>query len=299
MEPRRPPIFLITGLIIGIALGILYAWVLVPVETIETQPQDLRADFKEAYRVLIARAYQSNQDLNRAEARLALLGDDDPVRMLSVQAQLTLGDEGQEAAARALGQLAAAMQGEVEPVSDTDSPIQSATPAELSNSTPTPSIAIVTPTTTRQANQNETPTGTATPGGPTPTEGTVIPTLTSTLTPTSTATPGPPFVLDSIQLACDPELDPPLIQVSVFDAAGTPVPGVAILISWETNTNRFITGLKPEFGLGYADFQMDPAITYSLRLEDGGAPVNSITGRLCEDADEPYWGSWQFNFVQP
>ncbi len=296
MEPRRSPVYLITGLILGIALGILYAWVLVPVETIETQPQDLRADFKEAYRVLIARAYQSNHDINRAEARLALLGDDDPVRVLSVQAQLTLGEEGQESAARALGQLAAAMQGEIEPVSETNNPVQSATPAELSNATPTPTIEIVTPTATRRANQNTTPTES---GGPTPTEGTIIPTLTPTLPPTATATPGPPFVLDSIQLACDPDIDPPLIQVSVFDAADNPVPGVAILISWETNTNRFVTGLKPEYGLGYADYQMDPAITYSLRLEDGSAPVNSITGRLCEDADEPYWGSWQFNFVQP
>lgn len=297
MEPRRSPIYLITGLILGVALGILYTWVLVPVETIETQPIDLRADFKDAYRVLIARAYQSNYDLDRAEARLALVGDEDPVRALSVQAQLTLGEEGQENAARALGLLAAAIQGN--PPSNTDNPVQSATPAELSNTTPSPTTELTTPTATQQADQSNNPTQTATPGGPTPTEGTIIPTLTPTLPPTATATPGPPFVLDTIQLACDPDIDPPLIQVSVSDAAGNPVPGVAILITWETNTNRFVTGLKPEYGLGYADYTMDPAITYSLRLEDGGAPVNSITGRMCEDAEEPYWGSWQFNFVQP
>jgi hypothetical protein len=288
---------LITGLILGVALGILYAWVLVPVETIETTPQDLRADFKDSYRVLIARSYQSNYDLNRAEARLSLLGDEDPVRMLSVQAQLTLGEEGQEDTARALGLLAAALQGNPQP--NTGNPGSSATPAKVSNTTPSPTIEIITPTATQPADLSATPAESATPGGPTPTEGTVIPTLTPTLPPTATATPGPPFVLDTIQLACDPDIDPPLIQVSVSDAAGNPVPGVAILITWETNTNRFVTGLKPEYGLGYADYVMDPAITYSLRLEDGGAPVNSITGRLCEDAAEPYWGSWQFNFVQP
>lgn len=295
---RRPPIYLITGLILGVALGVLYAWVLVPVETIETHPQDLRADFKEAYRVLIARAYQANYDLNRAEARLALLGDEDPARVLAVQAQLTLSQEGQEDAARALGLLAAALQGNLP--SDGDTPAEDPLPTPTENSGESaPPTEEATPTATQQTALNTTPAATETPGGPTPTEGTIIPTLTATMPPTATATPGPPFVLDSIQLACDPNIDPPLIQVNVFDAAGNPVPGVAILITWETNTNRFVTGLKPEYGLGYADYQMNPAITYSLRLEDSNAPVNSITGRQCEDAAEPYWGSWQFDFVQP
>lgn len=294
---RRPPIYLITGLIIGVALGILYAWILVPVETIETHPQDLRADFKEDYRVLIARAYQSNYDLDRAIARLALLGDNDPARVLAVQAQLTLGEAGQEDAARALGLLAAALQGEIQ--STPAASEENASPTSTSNTTPNTTEAASTPTATRQAAQSTPPTDTGEADSPTPTEGTIIPTLTPTSPPTATPTAGPPFVLDSIQLVCDPNIDPPLIQVDVSDAAGSPVPGVAILITWDTNTNRFITGLNAEYGLGYADFQMDPAITYSLRLEDGGSPVNSITGRLCEDADEPYWGSWLFNFIQP
>ncbi|MCB2178646.1 hypothetical protein KQH61_04440 [bacterium] len=293
MDSRRPPIYLITGLILGVALGILYAWVLTPVETIETTPADLRADFKEDYRVLIARSYQANYDLNRAEARLALLGDAAPARALAVQAQLTLGEEGQEDAARALGLLAAALQGD----------LQAAPTSENEDTLPTPTGSVTpeasAPTATRQVAQATTPAPAQTTGGPTATVGTVIPTLTPTLPPTATPTAGPPFVLDSIQLVCNPNIDPPLIQVNVADAAGNPVPGVAILISWDTHTNRFVTGLNADYGLGYADYQMDPAITYSLQLEEGSAPVNSITGRQCEDATEPYWGSWQFNFVQP
>jgi len=172
---------------------------------------------------------------------------------------------------------------------------EDALPTPTGSTTPEASA----PTATLQVAVSTSPVSTQTAGGPTATAGTIIPTLTPTSPPTATATAGPPFVLDSIQLVCDPDIDPPLIQVNVADAAGNPVPGVAILISWDTNTNRFVTGLNANYSLGYADYQMDPAITYSLQLEEGSSPVNSITGRQCEDASEPYWGSWQFNFVQP
>ncbi len=300
MNNRRSPFYLITGLILGIALGIAYGWIWTPAELIESRPQDLRADFKDAYRELIARAYEANQDLGRASQRLALLGDEDPARALAVQAQLTLGQDGSAEVARVLGALAADLQGGGQ-ASTASSGLSlaenspSLTPSttnilESATSTPADSEPSATPTqdissqTTRTPNQTvETPT----------------PTLTSTPTPTPTATPGPPFVLLDIPLECNPEIDPPLIQVYVFDGAGNPVPGVAILVSWDGNTNRFVTGLKPEYGLGYADFTMDPSVTYSLRLEAGGDPITSITGRLCEDQDEPYWGSWRLNFVQP
>ncbi len=74
---------------------------------------------------------------------------------------------------------------------------------------------------------------------------------------------------------------------------------MAILVFWEGKADRFVTGLKPSFGLGYADFEMDPLKTYTLRLENGGDPIQSITGELCEDDGDPFYGSWVFNFVQP
>ena len=106
-NPGRAPLYLLTGLVLGIVFGVLYAWLWIPVEAFEASPSVLRADFKDAYRELVARAYISNSDLGRAEARLVLLGDDDPVRELSVQAQLSLGQGGSADAARALGILAA------------------------------------------------------------------------------------------------------------------------------------------------------------------------------------------------
>ncbi len=57
MNDRKPPIYLVTGLILGLVFGVVYAWMLAPEETLETNPVMLREDFKDAYRELIARAY--------------------------------------------------------------------------------------------------------------------------------------------------------------------------------------------------------------------------------------------------
>jgi len=295
MRSRRPPIYLLTGLIIGLALGMVYAWVLTPAEALETEPAVLREDFKDAYRELIARAYLANGDLGRAAARLALLEDEDPVRALAVQAQLTLG-QGENGPARALGLLAAAIQGEIDGVPIAGETLMPTQPANSgSPAAPTATQAAEPSPTSNSANPS------ATPDNNDNNTAALSPTasITPTASPTASPTPGPPFVLLDIQFECNPAIDPPLIKIYVTDGAGAPVPGVAALISWDGNTNRFVTGLKPAYGLGYADFEMDPAVTYSLRLEDGGDPINSITGRLCEDSAEPFYGSWRFNFVQP
>jgi hypothetical protein len=297
--PRRPPYYLLTGFILGIILGVVYGWVLTPVDSLEAHPEDLRDNFKDAYREMIARAYVANNDLGRAESRLALLGDPDPARALAVQAQLTLGEGSSENAARALGHLAAALDDNTSslPLAGGNTPTPN--PADPLEDTPAATTAGEN-ISEGQPSQTLPPGGTPTPS-PTqmPTNLTPSVVLTDTPTPTATATPGPPFILVDVPLVCNPNIDPPLIQVYVYDASGNQVPGVAVIVTWEGNSNRFVTGLKPEFGVGYADFTMDPAKTYTLRLEDGGDPVTDITGRQCEDRDEPYWGTWRLNFVQP
>jgi hypothetical protein len=292
-EGGRSPFYLLTGLVIGIVLGVLYSWLWIPAEALEAHPADLRDDFKDAYRELIARAYTSNSDLGRAEARLALLGDSDPARELAVQAQLSLGQEGASDAARALGILAAHLQEGQESTSIAIAYPQTATPGgglgTDDGGSPVPEVSA-----TPRATSTPPPGGTATPTATI----TLTPTITTTPlpSPTPTATQGAPFVLVDYALVCDELIDPPLIQVYVFDASGNPVPGVEIVITWDGGINRFLTGLKPEFGLGYADYAMDPAVSYTLRLEDGGDPVDGLTGRTC---DEGFLGSWRLNFTQP
>jgi len=65
---------LLTGLIIGLAAGLIYGWTLRPVEYIDTTPDSLRADYRTDYVLMVAEAYASDYDLDLAQMRLAALG---------------------------------------------------------------------------------------------------------------------------------------------------------------------------------------------------------------------------------
>jgi hypothetical protein len=75
MGEQRGPWYLLTGLAIGLALGLVYAWWINPVAYVNTAPASLRPDSKEAYRSLIAAAFGANGNLERARVRLSLLKD--------------------------------------------------------------------------------------------------------------------------------------------------------------------------------------------------------------------------------
>jgi hypothetical protein len=93
MNPRREfPYYLVTGAILGILAGLLVSWVLLPVQYVNTSPVTLRADYKDEYRGLIAAAYQSTGDLERARTRLGVLGDPDPSAVLLEQSLRASGD---------------------------------------------------------------------------------------------------------------------------------------------------------------------------------------------------------------
>ena len=99
------PWFLLTGLIIGLAIGLIIALLILPVEQQVALPAELSPAAKAEYRLMIARAYQANADLLRAQSRLALLADPDPVSALEAQAQALLASGDAEADARALADL--------------------------------------------------------------------------------------------------------------------------------------------------------------------------------------------------
>lgn len=66
------------GTLLGLAGGLYYAWLINPVEYVETAPHSLRQDFREDYLALIGAAYAGTGDLARARARLALFPELDP-----------------------------------------------------------------------------------------------------------------------------------------------------------------------------------------------------------------------------
>jgi hypothetical protein len=278
MSNNKGPWYLLTGLVIGVVIGILYAWLVQPVQYTNTTPASLQPIFKDRYRSLIALAYLTNSDMVRASARLELLKDEDAYKTLSEQAQRSLA-EGLLQEARALGLLAASL-AQISPTVDPNSqssPVVPVTGTQPSLLTGTPVVAVTPPSS-----------GT----------GDSLPTLFSQST--GTITPGAPFILQSIEPVCDPDLDEALIQVIVQDAAEQPVPGVEIVVNWEGGENHFFTGLIPELGLGYADFSMAEGTIYTLRLARVGEPITGITPTACEeDGAKPYWGSWRLVFSQP
>lgn len=148
-------------------------------------------------------------------------------------------------------------------------------------------------------------------GGPVPTA-TSVPevTTTSQASPTSaptarvtaipTPTPQPSFLIDRVEKICDPNLASPLIEVLVIDSQGNQLPGVEIHVLWDQGEDRFVTGMKPELGIGYADFEMQLDRTYSVRIANSRDPVTELRSEPCTPTTgEPYPGSWRLTFRVP
>lgn len=250
------------GLALGVAIGLYYAWVLNPVEYVDTSPSSLRTSYQEEYLTMIADAYDATGDLQRARARLSLFDLPDPPEVLGALAQRQLAEDGTQDEARALARLAADL-------------------AEQPTAQPTE---------TTGAGRSATPTPSPTSRPP-----------TRRPPPTATATPAEQaaFELAELDELCDTDLQPPLLQVVVENAEGDPVPGVEVTVIWDQGQDHFYTGLKPELGEGYGDFTLEPDVTYTVTLAGGEAPVPSVRSEACEsDSGEPFPGSVRLHFVQ-
>jgi hypothetical protein len=288
--------YLLTGFVIGAVIGLAYTWAVSPLRYVDTPPAALRENFKDDYRALIAAAFAANGDLARANARLALLEEQDAYRAVASQAQQTLAQGGSSGDARALGLLAAALRQAAESGSGSEASATAApqgpTPAVGTELPPTAIASSITVTPTLSAGSTLTPTTRPTR--------TSTPTRTPLPSRTPTATPGAPFELADQEAVCDPDLGQPLLQVLVLDAAGQPVPGVAVIVRWSSGEERFFTGFKPELGVGYADFTMVPGVGYSLALVDGGGEVQDLSAQECAGPrGSRYWGGWSLTFIQP
>ncbi len=72
-------------MIIGIALGLVYGWVIDPIEYTDVTPNILRADFRADYVLMVAEAHQSEQDSETSVRRLATLrvGSESPAQIVA------------------------------------------------------------------------------------------------------------------------------------------------------------------------------------------------------------------------
>jgi hypothetical protein len=286
---KRFPWETILVLAAGIGLGLLYAWMIAPVRYINTTPNTLRADFKDQYRMLIAASYASTHDLARAKSRLGLLGDADPVQALTAQAQRML----------ASGQPFDVVQQVALLADDLQSGVVHIPPTAITET----NISAEPPTSTPSAPLPETETPQATPAESPTTEivNTIIP-LTITPRPTHTPTPtaGAPFVLLSNDKVCNPNLTDGLMQISVIDSRHHQMPGVEIIITWDGGEEHFFTGFKPEIANGYADYAMQPNVTYTVRIAASGTPIPDLIAPACTDSGgQTYTGGLHLTFQQP
>ncbi|MGE5122917.1 MAG: hypothetical protein ACM3H7_00245 [Acidobacteriaceae bacterium] len=293
MKPdRRGSWYLLTGAVVGVAMGLVYSWMISPVQYIDAPPYALRADFKDEYRILVAAAYMYNHDLVRAEDRLVQLKEDHPAQNLALQAQRAFEQGHPQAEVRALGILAMELgQGLTPPAASSTQTAPPNNPSTIDdkNFTPAATLSEGQPTSTSQ---------------PSSTQGEIANTPGDNVQVTHVvlATPatGASYVLTDSALVCNPEQPKPMIQVIVQDSAGSPLPGIELVVTWEDGQDHFFTGLQPELGLGYADFLMTPKVAYSLTLANGEQVVSMLTAGECQAQDQsPYWGSWLLILMQP
>jgi hypothetical protein len=108
-EVQKSSWYLLTGFLIGLAIGLTIAWVLLPASFTDIAPQSLSKVDKDNYRLMIARVYAVDQDLVRAESRLELLGDENAGEVLAAQSQQVLATGKNRADAQALALLSSAV----------------------------------------------------------------------------------------------------------------------------------------------------------------------------------------------
>jgi len=287
--------YLLTGLLLGLMAGLLYAWWVAPVDFQNAStPASLRADFKDEYRLLAASAYAANGNLERARVRLALLGGD-PLSMLAEQTQRLMAGNASAESVRLLSLLAEAFQSPTVEVANPGNASTSQTDVPQVNSSASPLTtlddAAFAPPVTQLA-----------PVTPVPSQPTLAALLpTRILAPHApSATPGAPFaLLDQISF-CAPE-NPGLLEIRLLNAADVPAVGIPIIITWPGGEETIFTGLKPDIGgNGYADFEMTPGVEYVLQLSANTTRITGLLTSTCVDsAGSAYPGGLQLEFQQP
>ena len=267
---------LIPGLILGLAAGLAYAWFVNPVNYVNIAPNQLKSEYKDQYVVLIGQAYLHDLDLARARQRLTSLGYNDPAGVVSQQADDAFARSASPDTIRALTILAEALGGHPQAADI------------FSGTAPAPS-ASQTPSATFQGVPTLTPTLTALPPSPTmPT-----PTQTPALVPTNAT-----MKLVAEQTLCDATHPPGQMQVFVLDVNNAGIPGIKVLIQWQGGSDVFFTGLKPELGPGYGDFDMQPSLLYSVTLVGLAEPVEGISSAPCTtDKGVSQTPSYQLTFA--
>lgn len=266
--------WLLLSLAIGLIGGLYYAWVVDPIVFTDASPARFSDRYREEYIILVSQSYAVNENWPLAQQRLVALEDPDIAETVNSLLETAVR---QNRPAPLLEQLAVVArqlgaQGQAIALFAPTLPPSNVQP------TPTPAFE-TTPTNTPP------PVATAT--------NTAVPIPTGTATRPATATPQPNYRLTEQTRLCRDDEAITQIEVIVLDAFLNDLPGVEIEVTWQSGQDRFFTGFKPENGRGYADFEMSPDISYTVRLPDGSPEVSGL--RL-EECASGFSGGWQLTF---
>lgn len=282
---RRTDFLVLTGgVVLGLALGLIYAWLIDPVELVNTTPDLMQLNHRHEWIRLAALSYAADGDLERAETRLAPLPRNDVEEALVALIEAYAAQGRPAETMRALSRLAEEL-GVYTPAMDVYLGTSAATPPPPS---PTSPAADPTPSPT-------TPPPTALPATPTP-----IVLATTSPVPTSIASPYRVLTRTAIctgttsqlqVLVWSPPQEPPEDEEEEPPQRAS-LSGVVLWLTWPGGADRAVTGLRPWIDPGYADFKLEPEVPYALSIDEPNAPVLSgLTAPTCPAASTP--GSWR------
>lgn len=71
-------VYFILAILVGIGIGLLFGWVVLPARYTDTRPDSLRVDYRSDYVLMVAEAYSRDGDLGQAMRRLVFLEESLP-----------------------------------------------------------------------------------------------------------------------------------------------------------------------------------------------------------------------------
>jgi len=252
MSWRARILVLVLAVAAGAGGGLALAWLVAPPAEYETSPAALDRADKTIYLALAGDLYASEGDLERATQRLAALEVPADGTSLAGMIEEYLDGGGELDDVRNLARLAqdlGATGGILRVFGD-----PAAGPVK-----PTAAVTEIISTSEPPA----TPLPAASPELPSGTPG---------------ADAG--FRVVERTATCGRPGRPGVIAVRVRDADGHGLAGVEVTVSWALGEDRFFTGLRPDRGPGYADFQMSLGNEYRVSLE--GRPGEAAQGLLAD-----------------
>lgn len=263
---------IIVGLLVGVLVGIFYAWQIDPSTVRDTSPADLNDAQRQLYVEAIGREYAITNDLQLAVVRLVEVAPDDDPFELAAAVTCDVIRSGRVTDTNDI-EMVRSLRSIFEPQG-----VQAnCDVAAFNTSVP---VTIVLPSPTITFTPSITPVASKTP------------TQAIAAAPINTPLPTDEFVSSTdatyresfVENYCDPN-NAGVLEVYVRDTDGSSLPGVAIQVTWDTQEQAvFYSGLKPERGDDYADFDMEAGETYRVAVLDEGQPSRQLTASVCDEA---------------